>query len=63
MPRLAHNEAEMLDPKNRHWIARPTLNQGRHGTQAVVYKSMIYIAAGSANRGGGPELNTVEVLK
>jgi N-acetylneuraminic acid mutarotase len=59
----AHNEAETLDPKTNRWTTGPKLKQGRHGTQAVVYKGMIYIVAGSANHGGGPELNTVEVLK
>ena len=60
---LAHNEAEYLDPKTNRWTSGPRLNQGRHGTQAVVYKDQIYISNGSANHGGGPELNTVEVLK
>lgn len=60
---LAHNEAEYLDPKTNHWTSGPRLKQGRHGTQAVVYDNRIYIANGSANHGGGPELNTVEVLK
>ena len=60
---LAHNEAEALDPKTNTWTAGPRLQQGRHGTQAVVHDGKIYIVAGSANHGGGPELNTVEVLK
>jgi N-acetylneuraminic acid mutarotase len=59
----AHNQAEVLDPKTNRWTAGPPLKQGRHGTQAVVYKGKIYIVAGSANHGGGPELNTVEMLK
>ncbi|AQG79304.1 Kelch repeat-containing protein [Spirosoma montaniterrae] len=59
----AHNEAEIFDPATNRWTAGPTLQQGRHGTQAVVYDRKIYIVAGSANHGGGPELNTVEVLK
>ncbi len=60
---LAHNEAEALDPKTNRWTSGPTLKQGRHGTQAVVYMGNIYIVAGSANHGGGPEINTVEVMK
>ncbi|WP_266363142.1 Kelch repeat-containing protein [Tellurirhabdus rosea] len=59
----AHNEAEAFDPKTGQWTKGPAMQQGRHGTQAVVYKDKIYIVAGSANHGGGPELNTVEVLK
>ena len=60
---LAHNEAEALDPKTNRWTSGPKLIQGRHGTQAVVHDGKIYIVAGSANHGGGPELNTVELLK
>ncbi len=60
---LAHNEAEALDPKTNRWTSGSRMNQGRHGTQAVVYKDKIYIANGSANHGGGPELNTVETMK
>lgn len=60
---LAHNEAEALDPKTNRWTSGPKLKEGRHGTQAVVYNGKIYIVAGSANHGGGPELNTVEVMK
>lgn len=60
---LAHNEAESLDPKTNRWTSGPRMQQGRHGTQAVVYGGKIYIVAGSANHGGGPELNTVEVMK
>jgi hypothetical protein len=29
----------------------------------VVYRNKVYIAAGSANQGGGPELNSMEVLE
>jgi hypothetical protein len=29
----------------------------------VVYKNKVYTAAGSANQGGGPEINTLEVLE
>ena len=60
---LSHNEAEALDPKTNRWTTGPTLKQGRHDTQAVVHNNHIYIVAGSANHGGGPELNTVEELK
>jgi len=59
----AHNQTEIFDPKTGKWTAGPAMLQGRHGTQAAVYKGNIYILAGSANHGGGPELNTVEVLK
>ena len=57
----AHNEVEALDPKSGKWTAQTPLNRGRHGTQAVVYKGKIYTASGSGNRGGGPELKSLEI--
>ena len=57
----AHNEVEALDPKTGKWEALARLNRGRHGTQAVVYEGKIYTASGSGNRGGGPELKTLEI--
>jgi N-acetylneuraminic acid mutarotase len=60
---LSHNEAEALDPKTGKWMKTTRMNQGRHGTGAAVHNNQIYIVAGSANHGGGPELNTVEVMK
>jgi len=36
---------------------------GRHGTGAALVKDKVYIVAGSKNRGGGPEINTIEVLQ
>lgn len=47
--------------KNKTWIPKPSLKKGRHGTNAVVLKDNIYIASGSANQGGGPELTSIEV--
>lgn len=59
----AHNEVEAFNPKTQKWERFPSLHQGRHGTQAVLYNKKIYIAAGSANRGNGPELNDMEILE
>jgi N-acetylneuraminic acid mutarotase len=59
----AHAEAEVLDVTKNRWVASTTMQQGRHGTQAVVYKGKVYICAGSANKGGGPELNDIEFCK
>jgi N-acetylneuraminic acid mutarotase len=59
----AHPQAEVLDITTGSWEALPELRQGRHGTQAIVHNGKIYIAAGSANRGGGPELNDMEVYQ
>lgn len=58
----AHSEVEALNPKTLKWEKRSPLEQGRHGTGAVNVNGKIYIVAGSGNRGGGPELNSIEVL-
>ncbi len=58
----AHNEVEAYNTSTKKWEKFPSLYQGRHGTQAVLLNKKVYIAAGSANRGGGPELNDMEVL-
>ncbi|SFB44325.1 Kelch repeat-containing protein [Algoriphagus aquimarinus] len=59
----SHAEVEVLDTRTGKWSTLPSLNQGRHGTGVVYYKGKIYVAAGSAKRGGGPELNDMEVLE
>lgn len=59
----AHAEVEAFDTKKMKWEKLPDLLQGRHGTGAALINGKIYMAAGSGNRGGGPELNTIEVLK
>lgn len=58
----AHNEVEAYNIKTKTWRNLTDLNIGRHGSQAIVYKNRIYIAAGCGSRGGKPELNTMEVL-
>lgn len=59
----ANNQVYSLDLNKERWTRRPSLNQGRHGTNAVVLNNKIYIAAGSANQGGGPELTSIEVYE
>ena len=59
----AHNEVEAYDVKKNVWEKWAKLTTTRHGTQVVQVKGKFYIGAGSKNRGGGPELNTVEVLE
>lgn len=59
----AHREVEALNTSTNKWRKMPFLNQGRHGTQAFLFQDHIYIAAGSGNRGGGPELTSMEMLK
>ncbi len=59
----AHPQAEALNINTGEWESLPELNQGRHGTQAIVFEDKIYIAAGSGNRGGGPELTSMEIYE
>ncbi|TWT83472.1 N-acetylneuraminate epimerase [Planctomycetes bacterium CA13] len=51
----------ILDPTEPKWTRLANLQQGRHGSQAVVYDGRIYIAAGSPKRGGG-KLRSIEVF-
>jgi N-acetylneuraminic acid mutarotase len=60
---LSHSEVEVLNTKTGEWSNLPSLNQGRHGTGLIYYNGKIYVANGSAKRGGGPELNDIEVLE
>lgn len=56
----AHAEAEAYDVASSSWKILPSLNQGRHGTQSVLFNNTIFVAAGSGDRGGGPELTSME---
>jgi len=58
----AHNETEGLDPTTNQWAVLDDLITGRHGTQALVHDGRVFIAAGSGNKGGGPELDSQEFL-
>ncbi|MEO5600266.1 MAG: kelch repeat-containing protein [Cyclobacteriaceae bacterium] len=59
----SHNEVEVYNTKSSVWEKFPSLKAGRHGTGAADINGKIYIVAGSGNRGGGPELNSIEVLE
>ena len=58
----SHNEVEAFHTNQRKWSSLPALITGRHDTQALIYKNKLYIVAGSANRGGGPDQSSIEVL-
>lgn len=49
----------LLDPIAETWSEMADMNQGRHGSQAIVYQGAVYIAAGSPKRGGG-NTDTIE---
>lgn len=56
----AHAEVEALDLKTNEWRTLPSLLEGRHGSGLLEYQGAIYIASGCGNRGGNPELFTME---
>jgi N-acetylneuraminic acid mutarotase len=58
----SHSEVEVYNTITSSWERLPSLTAGRHGTGAAEVNGKIYIVAGSGNRGGGPELNSIEVL-
>lgn len=59
----AHDEVEALTVASGEWSALPSLNTGRHGGGAVVWKGAIHACAGCARRGGSPELASTEVME
>lgn len=56
----AHNEVDALNVLTNTWRVFPALVRGRHGTGIVIYEDALYIASGCGNRGGSPELTTME---
>lgn len=59
----AHGELEAYNARTKTWRAWPRLQQGRHGSGFVVLGDYVYTASGAGNRGGGPELHTIERLR
>ncbi len=60
---IAHSEVESYNSKTKTWSSWPSFKEGRHGSGFAVINDYVYIASGSGNRGGGPELTTIERLK
>lgn len=60
---VAHSQVEAFNSNTGQWMNWPDLNQGRHGSGFAVVGDHVYIASGSGNRGGEPELTTLERLK
>ena len=59
----AHSDVEAYNLKQKTWRKLAPLQTGRHGTQAINYKGSIYTVAGCGNRGGRPELSSIEKLQ
>lgn len=58
----AHATVEALDMKTNNWRKLPDMTEGRHGSGLLYFEGGIYIASGCGNRGGNPELFTMEKL-
>lgn len=56
----ANDRMVKLDSLYKDWKDVGRLNQGRHGTNIVELNGYLYIAAGSGQRGGTPELSSIE---
>jgi hypothetical protein len=52
---------QAFNPGTKTWKKLASLNQGRHGSQAIVFKNRIYIASGSPNKGGG-RVDSIEMF-
>lgn len=61
--KVAHNEVEALDVVSKIWRTWPRLHRGRHGSGFAIIGDYAYTASGSGDRGGGPELTSIEKLK
>ncbi|AXT61408.1 DUF5060 domain-containing protein [Aquimarina sp. AD10] len=59
----AHAEVEAYNTITKSWNKWPSLLNGRHGSGFVIVGDYVYTASGSGNRGGGPELTSIERLK
>lgn len=60
---IAFADMQIFDPVANSWSLGAPLNRGRHGTNCCVFENKLWIAAGSGNRGGEPELSTIECIE
>lgn len=56
----AHDQVQVYDIAKSSWSIGGKLQRGRHGTGLALLDQVLYIAAGSGNQGGGPELGSIE---
>ncbi len=61
--KTAYSEIQTFDPETQQWQTTSTFSVGRHGTGVIYWDGALYTSAGSGGRGGGPELNTTEMLR
>ena len=62
LQQLAHSDVEVFNSQLKQWERWPDLIQGRHGSGLAVIHNTIYMASGCGERGGSPELTTIERL-
>lgn len=58
--KTAHVEVEGLNPETQEWRTLSPLNIGRHGSGVLEFNGELFIASGSGNQGGRPELGSME---
>lgn len=58
----AHSEVEALNPETGEWDIFPSLVRGRHGSGLILFDGKLFTVSGSGNRGGEPELESLEVF-
>jgi hypothetical protein len=61
--KVAHNEVEVYNVTTNKWRNGPRLQRGRHGSGLAIVGNYMYTASGSGNRGGRPELTSIERLR
>ncbi len=61
--KVAYNLVHAYDPLAEEWSALPQFALGRHGTGVFFYRGALYTCSGSGNRGGRPELDSLEMLR
>lgn len=58
----AHSEVEAFSTTSQRWRSFPRMRRGRHGMCAASIDGNIYVPGGCGNRGGYPELESMEVF-
>ncbi|QDT09512.1 N-acetylneuraminate epimerase [Planctomycetes bacterium K23_9] len=61
--KTAHKEVEAFDTDSKKWTNWPKLRRGRHGSGFAIVNDFLYTASGSGNRGGSPELTSIEKIR
>ncbi len=59
----SHFEVDAFNTVSQVWRRWPNPINARHGTGLAIHNGYVYVASGSANSGGGPELSSIERLK